>query len=200
MQELLKKKEEHDKKAKKFELKKKKHEEEMKKMVEEEIEKKKAQRKALEESFWSRVRAKQKEKLIEKTPHKLEEPKRPTILLITNDRTSSVEPARTRDDTPDKSRMLKTHTFNTPQHSVENGKAITFSSFFKDDVIPLGSSPARILVKKTSSSKEPRQKSVEEIRAKKKEKEEYTSVSLPYIDGNKNGKILNEVISSYFEW
>ncbi len=194
LQELQKKKEEQDKKNKKVELKKKKVEEEMKKMLEEEIEKKKVQRKALEESFWTRVKARQKEKQPEKSLNKLEESKLPSI-FIPNDRIGSVEPVRTVDETLDKSRLMRTQIFNTPQNATGSGKATTFTSFFKDE-LTTKHSPARLLVKKISAPKESRQKSVEDVRPKKKERED-GSFSLPYIESStsKQGKTPNEVSS-----
>jgi len=192
--ELLKKKEEYDKKTKKFEFKKKKLEEEMKKMVDEELEKKKIQRKALEESFWSRIKAKQKEKQLDKITTKTEETKRTGSLAISNiELSSSVDPSKSHDDSSDKTRMLRTHHFNTPQHGIEDGKAVTFSSFFKEDA-PMDLRMGRHSYK-TSMSQEPRQRSVEDTRVKKKDKDE--CVSLPCIDGSSR-TVKTEVIFTQF--
>ena len=59
----------------------------------EEIEKKKAQRKAMEESFWTRVRAKEKEKQQDKVQLANELSKRREDNSVNADRTMSVEPA-----------------------------------------------------------------------------------------------------------
>lgn len=189
IQELLKRKEEYDQKTKKFELKKKRLEEEMRKMVDEELEKKKLQRKALEESFWSRIKAKQKEKQLDKLT-KTEETKRTNSLAISNIELShSVDPSKSQDENSDKTRMLRTHHFNTPQHSIEDGKAITFSSFFKED-IPIDLRKGRH-GNKTSISQEPRQRSVEDNRTKKKDE----CVSLPCIDGSSRSiRTVNEKV------
>jgi len=195
IQELLRKKEEYDKKTKKFELKKKKLEEEMKKMVDEELEKKKIQRKALEESFWSRIKAKQKEKQLDKITTKTEETKRTSSLAISHiELSSSADPSKSHDDSSDKTRMLRTHHFNTPQHGIEDGKAVTFSSFFKEDA-PLDLRMGRHSYK-TSMSQEPRQRSVEETRSKKNKDE---CISLPCIDGSSRPvKTVNEVKITLF--
>lgn len=176
-----------------MEIKKKKVEEETKKMIEDEIEKKKAQRKALEESFWTRLRVKDKEKAQEKIQIYYDETKPKNDVTPTNaERNSSLEPVRSQEDNSEKPKFSRIHIHGSPHphHVGHVGRSSTFTHFYKDESpSKIGSSPSNY--QSVDSAKGARLRSVDEIRASKREKED---MILPFIDvHHSRGSIRSDV-------
>ena len=177
--ELSKKKEELDKKSKKAEMKKKKNEEGMKKMLDEEVEKRNAQRKALEESFWARVKHKGKDKPVERLNLNID--RREDEQLMEADGMPSVESAKSHPDPSESPLVGKTHHSFIVRHKshtpIKEIKSSTLNNFSKEPVSPLNSADAD-----GDPTKMGRQKSVDDMRSRRKE----DNINLPYIDTNKN--------------
>ena len=175
--ELSKKKEELDKKSRKAEIKKKKCEDDMKKMLDEEVEKRNAQRKALEESFWARVKAKGKDKPVDKinlnfdTPVKKEDDNHADV-----ERMPSVESAKSYNDLSEKQSFMSTQSVSL-KHGLQgprkDPRSNTFTNFSKDLTSPTNAADSDF-------TKMGRQRSVDDLRNRRKE-----GVNLPYIENNK---------------
>jgi hypothetical protein len=195
IQELMKKKEEFEKKTFQVEMKKKKLEEEMKKSIEEENERKKLQRKVLEESYWSRVRAQEKERMEKERVEKLKQqaemtPKQKEDALPACVERNSMDMNSISEDKSDRSKLLKTQNLNNATPSiVESPKSSTCSNFKENPMLknylPMRYSQYNQRPELNKGDKA-RQLSVEDLDSRKSDKEE--SVVLPYIDNNNKSK------------
>jgi len=177
MQELLKKKEEFDKKCKKLEEKKKKAEEELRKILEDEENKRRAQRKAIEESFWLRVRGYNKKEKKDKISDPIKSSEEEKLVINTQvghtleDTDKSIDPIN-------ENNYLSQTMIIGMKHANSESQIKTSSNFlnaaWRSSVHKRKKSRYRKLAKSTTKS---RNSSLEEIKIREKE----PHVVLPYL-------------------